>query len=357
VTRRFAATLGVALAASAFALVATRNWAQNNELNVQFHSFQDARGVTVLTPTVDLTEDYSDRTTLRVNFGVDAISAASDSCVRCHRDGVNSHRFDGGLSATRKYGDVKLTVGGAYSQENFYRSTTGLTSVTRDLAKGNTTVAGGFSFSLNQPVLHPLPDNRNQYASNAYASVTQTLSKTTIAQVGYELGKINGYQDNPYLRADVNGTLILGHVPDARTRQTVTARVRQALPAETYLEADYRRYGDDWQIASNTLDAGLSHHFTDRLLLNVGYRRYTQSGAFFYQPSYAGSPQFFTADFRLEPFSSNNYTGKLVVTPGGRVWWLPAGTSVTVQYERYHADNGFGAGILSTGLRVPIKGR
>jgi len=165
VTRRAAASLIVA-AAAAFALAATRNWAQTNELNVQFHSFQDARGVTVLTPTIDLSEDYSDRTTLRVNFGVDAISAASDSCVRCHRDGVNTHRIDGGLSMTRKYGDLRLAVGGAYSQENFYRSTTGLTSVTKDLAKGNTTVAGGFSFSLNQPVIHPLPDSQNQYASN-----------------------------------------------------------------------------------------------------------------------------------------------------------------------------------------------
>ena len=41
---------------------------------------------------------------------VDAISAASDSCARCHRNGVNSHRQDACLSATRKYGDMKLTA-------------------------------------------------------------------------------------------------------------------------------------------------------------------------------------------------------------------------------------------------------
>ena len=56
---------------------------------------------------------------------------------------------------TRKFDDVKVTFGGAYSQENFYRATTGLTSVSRDLANGNTTVAGGFSFSLNQPDAAP----------------------------------------------------------------------------------------------------------------------------------------------------------------------------------------------------------
>jgi hypothetical protein len=199
VTRGSAISLTL-VAAVAFSLVAPRNWAQNNELNVQFHAFQDTRGVTVLSPTVDLAQDFTERTSLRLNYGLDAISAASDSCVRCHRDGVNSHRQVLGLSATRKYGDTKFTVGGAYSKENFYRATTGLTSVSRDLANGNTTVAGGFTFSLNQPMLHPLPDYANQYQSDGFASVTQTLSKSTIAQIGYEAGHISGYQNSPYLR-------------------------------------------------------------------------------------------------------------------------------------------------------------
>jgi len=344
-----------AAVAGIVSLAAPRDWAQSNEVNVQFHGFQDTRGVTVLSPTVDLTQDYTERTSLRVNYGVDAISAASDSCARCHRDGVNSHRQEAGLSATRKYGDLKLTVGGAYSQENFYRATTGLTSVSRDLANGNTTIAGGFSFSLNQPVLHPLPDSANQYQSSGFASITQTLSKTTIAQMGYEIGHITGYQNNPFLRADVGGVMVVGQVPDVRTRQTISARLRQALPADTYLEADYRRYFDDWQVKSNTLSVGVSHHVSPVLLLNLGFRRYDQTGAFFWAPQYTGIPQYYTADFRLEPFTSNNYSGRFVITPKGQWWWLPEGTGLSVQYERYRADNGFQAAIVSTGLRVPLK--
>jgi Protein of unknown function (DUF3570) len=338
-----------------FSLVASRDWAQNNEMNVQMHGFQDTRGVTVLSPTVDLTQDYTERTSLRVNYGLDAISAASDSCVRCHRDGVSSHRQVFGLSAIRKYGDMKLTMGGAFSKENFYRATTGLTSVSRDLANGNTTVAGGFTFSLNQPTLHPLPDRANQYQSSGFASVTQTLSKTTIAQAGYEIEHLSGYQNSPYLRANVGGVLVLGQVPDSRTRQTLSARLRQALPADTYLEADYRRYFDDWQVKSNTVSVGLSHHFGSELLLNLAYRRYGQTGAFFWAPQYTGNPLYYTADFRLEPFTSNNYSGRVVITPKGQWWWLPEGTGLTVQYERYQADNGFHAAIVSTGLRVPLK--
>jgi hypothetical protein len=336
-------------------LIAAHNWAQNNEMNIQFHGFDDARGVTVLSPTVDLAQDYTERTSLRLNYGLDAISAASDSCVRCHRDGVNSHRQVVGLSVTRKYGDAKLTLGGAYSKENFYQATTGLTSVSRELANGNATVAGGFSFSLNQPTLHPTPDVENQYQTDAFVSLTQTLSKTTIVQAGYEFSHLSGYLNNPFLRANVDGVMVLGSVPDARSRHTISARLRQALPADTYLEADYRRYTDDWDVTSDTLSAGISHRFGRQWLLNAAYRRYGQTGAFFWAPEYTGTPQYYTADFRLEPFNSNDYSGRVEISPRHQWWWLPAGAVIMVQYERYQADNGFEAAIVSTGLRIPVS--
>jgi hypothetical protein len=340
-------------------VVATRrNGAQSNQLNLQFHTFQDTRSVTVLSPAVDLDKDFTGRTSLRLNFGVDAISAASDSCARCHQSGVSSRREVGGLSVTRAFDAWKLTVGGSFGTENFYKATTGLTSFTRDLNKGSTTVAGGYAFSLNQPTLHPTQQIENQFSHDAYVTVTQTMTKTTMAQVGYEFAKITGYQDNPYLRTSVNGVMTLGHVPDARLRQTFSARLRQALPADTYLEADYRRYGDDWEIGSNGFNIGVSHDFTPKVLGSISYRAYDQRGAYFYQPSYAGPvPQFFTADFRLEPFASSLYTGKVVITPKESWFRLPAGTALTLQYERYRADNGFRAAIFTTGLRIPLGTR
>ena len=351
-------SLAIALlsgAVVAFASLAELNWAQNNEMNIQVHGFEDTRGVTVLSPTVDLSQDYTERTSLRINYGLDAISSASDSCVRCHRDGIRSHRQVAGLSVTERYRDTTVTYGGAFSTENFYRATTGLVSAARDFASGNTTVAGGFSFSLNQPTLHPLPDIANQYQSDGFVTLTHVVSKTTIVQAGYELDHMSGYLNNPFLRANVDGVLVLAQVPDTRTRQTLSARLRQALPADTYLEADYRHYFDDWHVKSNTLNVGVSHHFGPQLLINGAYRRYSQTGAFFWAPEYTGIPQYYTADFRLEPFSSNNYLGRVVITPRGRFLWFPEGTGLMAQYERYQADNGFHAAILSTGLLVPIR--
>lgn len=328
------------------------NWAQN-EMNIQFHGFQDTRGVTVLSPSIDLTRDMSDRTGLRLKFGVDAVTAASDGCARCHLEGARSARGAFGASIVRKYGDAKLTLGGEYSQENFYRATTGLTSISRDFNQGNTTVAGGFSFSLNQPTLHPSEELKNQFATNVYVSATQTLTKSSIVQLGYELANINGYQADPFLRAHVNGALVVGNTPDVRTRHALSARLRQALPADTYLEVDYRRYHDTWAIDSNALSAGVSRHFSPQLLLGFSYRWYDQTGASFYQPEYTGSPIYYTADFRLVPFDSGLYSGRIVITPKHRFLSLPEGTGVTGSYERYRTSNGFDAAIFTVGLKIP----
>ena len=325
-------------------LIAGRNWAQNNELNVQFHAFQDTRGVTVLSPTVDLSKDFTERTSLRVNFGVDAISAASDSCARCHREGVNSQpRRSRGLSVTRKFDALKLTVGGAYSQENFYRATTGLTSVSRELANGNTTVAGGYTFSLNQPTLHPTQQVENQYQNDAFISFTQTLSKTTIAQTRLRAGQDHRLPEQPVPARERE------RHPDARSdagRADPADGHRTAAPGaagghlpRSRLPPLLRRLASALERAERSACRTISRR---RLLGNFSYRRYDQTGAYFYQPQYVGPlPTYFTADFRLEPFVSGLYTGKVILTPKGPFLWLPSASGFTLQYDRYRADNGF----------------
>jgi len=326
-----------------------------NELDVSFHAFQDSRGVTVLSPDASYSREVNDRTSLKAKFGVDAISAASDSCARCHSTGANNGRFVASLDVTRKYGDSKVSVGGELSKELFYTATTGRLAVSHDMNKSNTTLAGGFSFSFNQPVLHPGNDTESQHSIDAFASLTQSWTKTTVTQVGYEIDQVNGYQTSPFLRTKVNGIYTLGNSPDARTRQALTARLRQALSATTFIEADYRRYHDDWAVDSNALTVGVSHHFGPALLAGGSYRRYTQTGAYFYAPEYVGSPTYYTGDFRLFPFNSNNYTGRLEITPAGGLFAMPVGTTLTLQYERYLSTTGFVAGIFTGGVRIPLK--
>ncbi len=336
-------------------LVASVDNRAQNDLDVSFHAFQDTRSVTVLSPDISLNKDFTDRTTVRARVGVDAISAASDSCVRCHQEGATNSRGVVGVSVVRKYGDSKLTVGGEFSKEQFYTATTALASVSRDLNKGNTTVAGGFSYSLNQPQLHPSAQVESQHAADAFVSVTQSWTKKTVTQFGYELNQINGYQSNPFLRTEVNGVMTVGEAPDARTRHAFTARIRQALPARTFLDADLRRYHDTWSIDSTAFSIGLSHHFGDTIVGGGSYRRYTQTGAYFYSPKYIGTPEYYTGDFRLFPFDSNAYTGRFEITPKQGIFHMPPGTTLNIQYERYRTTTDFEAAVFTGGFRVPLK--
>ena len=347
------AWLLTALAGSALVVATSPDWAQNF-VRLQFHTFQDSRGVTVLSPLVDLDKDFTDRSGLKVKFGVDGITAASDSCARCHGDHANNQRTFVDASYRRKFGDLKLEIGGEVSRERFYAADTGMITVSRDFNKANTTIAGGYSFSFNRPKLHPSDNVEHQFSHDAFVSVTQTVSKSTVVQAGYELNQVTGYQSSPFLRTHVNGIMQLGVTPDSRTRHAVVGRIRQALPADTYLEADYRRYFDSWQLDSNAYSVGLSHYFTPKLMVGASYRKYDQTGTYFYQPEYLGSPTYFTGDFRLAPFTSGMYTGKLSFTPE-RFWFgLKKGTTFEGQYERYTANNGFKAATLSLGLRIPF---
>jgi hypothetical protein len=346
----------VAVGALVFSPLFTRK-TDSEEVNIFFHGFQDSRGVTVLSPTIDLAKDFTDRTSLKAKFGVDAISASSDSCARCHPDGIRSQRAVGSLSLNRKYGDTTVGIGGEWSQENFYRAVTVSTNLARTLNKANTTIAGGYAFSFNQPVLHPGTFTEKQYAHDAYLSLTQTLTRTTVAQVGVEFAQIRGFQTSPFLRTSVNGFMQLGQSPDLRNRYTFSARIKQALPAATYLEADYRRYHDSWQVDSNSVSVGLSHHFGDAIVAYGAFRRYDQTGAFFYAPSYTGSPTFFTGDFRLFPFNSNLLTGRVGYTPKDGLWGMRPGTTLSFQYERYSTSRDFQAAIFTGGLTIPFGRR
>jgi len=342
-----------ALTAIGIAGVVVVNHAQNG-LDVQFHAFQDSRGVTVMSPDVTLSHDLNDRNDIRVRFGVDAISAASDSCARCHPDGARNGRAVIGATLVRKYGDMKVTAGGEFSGELFYKAVTALGGISRELNNGNTTLAGGLSYSFNQPQLHPSEETEQQHAIDAYASVTQSWTRRTITQFGYELNQVNGYQTNPFLRTQVNGVWTVGNHPDLRTRQALTARIRQALSSSTFLEADYRYYHDTWAIDSTAFSVGVNHHFSPKLLIGFSYRNYDQTAAYFYAPTYTGSPMYYTADFRLFPFDSGLYTGKMVITPAHGLLNMPEGTALTLQYERYSATTAFQSAIFTAGIRVPL---
>ncbi len=150
--------------------------------------------------------------------------------------------------------------------------------------------------------------------------------------------------------------MTVGQSPDARTRQALTARLRQALPGQTFLEADYRRYFDSWSVDSNALSLGLSHHFGDtrrrRRVATAGTTRRALSST---RPPTRGRPSTSRQTSGSFPFNSDTYTGRVEITPKSGLFQMPPGTSLKLQYERYLATTGFQAGVFTGGFQIPLK--
>ena len=195
----------------------------------------------------------------------------------------------------------------------------------------------------------------SQHSFDAYASLTQSWSKTTITQFGYEVNQINGYQTNPFLRTSVNGVMTVGNSPELRTRQAITARLRQALGSETFVDLDYRRYHDTWAVNSNALSIGLSQHIGARVVAGGSFRLYDQTAAYFYAPSYVGSPTYYTADFRLFPFDSGSYNGRIDITPRRSFFNLPVGTALSFQDDCTAPRRASRPQFFPGGFRIPMK--
>ena len=283
----------------------------------------------------------TDRTSIRATFGVDAISAASDSCVRCHRDGAPNHRTGVGASVTRKFDAYRWSIGGALSGEKFYRASTFTTALTRVLAEANTTVAAGL-YLLAQPT-HAASDAGRRESIPArrlrfrHADAVKDDHRPGRLRSRTPL-RLPRQPVSPHRRERRHDAWSGSRHPCSADR--VAARSAGAagghLPRGR-LPPLRRRLGS----RLDAFGAGLSHRFARALLADFSYRRYDQAGASFYARHTRAHRSTFTGDFRLAPFASDLYSGRVVINPGQSLFHLPAGYGITLQYDRYQSDNGF----------------
>ena len=260
------------------------------------------------------------------------------SCIRCHPQGAsNSRTFVNGslLRGTETHRCRRRRV---LEGELLHRDDGN--GVGHEIAdRANTTIAGGYSFLVEPAGAAPHQRRR------ATGRGSLRLGHADAGPAHHRAVRLRTWR----------GERLSGEpVPSCRRRWRAHGR-RHARPArpsdpdgasppsatgQYVFEADYRRYSDDWDVRGNTFSVGLSHYVTPQVLVNGTYRRYGQSGAYFYAPSYTGTPgKYFTADFRLFPFDSNLYTGGIVLTPAEGLLGMPRGTGLTLQYDFYRRDD------------------
>jgi len=125
---------------------------------------------------------------------------------------------------------------------------------------------------------------------NWAVGISQIVTRNLIMGFAYEATTSEGYEQNPYRSiryldpTSASGFSFAPEVyPTTRTGNAFAVKARYYLPWRAAANGDFRYYYDTWGIHAYTIDAGYSHPFLDEaLLMDIGYRYYTQTQATFY---------------------------------------------------------------------------
>jgi hypothetical protein len=283
--------------------------------------------------------------THRLWVPIDVVSAASPDALDAVSTASRTNEaasFD--LSSTYHASPVsEVTLHAAFHLEEPFRSWTLGVGGARSFADGNTTIAA----SLNQVfdwldrfnLFGTRLGRRYRSSSNGNLSVTQLLSPTTVAYLGYGVTVQIGELSNTWNAVPLDsGELGLEQLPHLRHRHAFVGRIAQVLPWKAIVKGFYRFYVDNWGILAHTIEAQLYQRFGRHFYLRASYRYHVQTAASFFSLSApAADGALRTADSDLAEFTAQT-VGVLAAIDLKFVGRLQ-GLHLDVGYERYFRTN------------------
>ncbi len=225
----------------------------------------------------------------------------------------------------------------------------------------------------------------NDKARNSYSlsfSFSQIVSKNAQFSLFFDLVKQEGWLANPMQRvyfADRDNYYVgnassipnytsptnrdvfqladdIERLPDTRFKIPIGARFNYYINENFVLRTYYRYYTDDWGINSHTANIELPIKFSQgKFTIYPSYRYYTQTAADYFAPyeENLSTSQFYTSDYDLSKFSSNqygigfNYTDiftKFKIFKFGL-------KSIDLKYSIYDRSDGLSSNIISAGFK------
>lgn len=264
--------------------------------------------------------------------------------------GFKDQRYAGRFNWERSLASTfKLDLGGAYSHERDYSSTSLSTSATKDFASHNTTLNAGFNFewdrsfpvtgtpaALTQMSADWIGNNASSHEMDALLGLTQVMSRRWLMSLSYSYGKANGYLTDPYKLISVVDPVSGQPVsqlyegrPDSRRKQSLYLDNRIHLP-EDVVDLSLRAYKDDWGVKSLTADMRYHYVLGSNMYLEPHVRYYQQGAADFFHyflTSDTAVPQYASADTRLAKLHALTYGVKFGMSLDDDTEW-----SLRVEY-------------------------
>jgi len=249
------------------------------------------------------------------------------------------------------------TVGGqvSYSTESDYESLGVAIRDAIDFNKKNTTLTLGTAYTHDNVDAYVRGTTEDKDTIDAMVGLTQVLSPTTLFTVNLTLGQATGYLDDQYKIVQLNGVLIPEKRPDSKDKTILFLSLNQFFKAvDGSAELSYRYYDDSFGIVGNTYELAWYQKLGRQIVVRPMVRYYQQTAADFYGVSFTGSPQYYSADYRLSELDAIGYGLKFIWTP------MPS-FSLDAGVERYemegkdgvtHQDAYPSASIVTVGARV-----
>lgn len=303
---------------------------------------------------------------------VDAVSGASPA-VSSGADSTSDTRHELTAGFAHNIRDIIGIEGYLdYSREKDYSSKTPAITLKKDLFEKNTTLTAGYSRSFDAVSGRFMPGKAERNTGGYFVGVTQVISPVMVAQLGYSRSSADGYMSEGIRLVPVDGasasscvaesaTCIKEVFPDSRSRHAYLFAVNRYFLSGLWgalekasVKLQLRYYEDDWDISSRTGEVEYNKYLSNKALMRLNYRYYSQAKAFFVKDNYASTDAFLSSSPQLLNFTSSlagvklSYNIKEYVPDASFI----RGALVEGKYDFYTESTGVNAHIIMAGARI-----
>lgn len=193
--------------------------------------------------------------------------------------------------------------------------------------------------------------------------INKRLSMALTGDFVYQTGLLS----TPFHRVYFTGVELprVEQLPSTRLKVPVGIRFNYHLADQLILRTYYRYYWDDWNLTSNTAKIEVPVKISNSLRVTPFYRYHTQSAAQYFAPfeGHDITDEFYTADFDLSTFQSNQFGMGVNITPlfGIARYKSPLNRkkvgmikNIELRYSYYMRTDGLKASIFSLAMKFTI---
>lgn len=301
-----------------------------------------------------LLKPVSARYALTADLMVETMSGASPWFVVPDSDGrsiqvmsgatIDDQRLALDLKPSRYREQGQETISLGFSKEQDYFSLSAGIETRQDFNHRNTTVSA--AVGVSRDFLEPTDGASTRFPNRigsadkttgqALLAVSHALSPLTALQLSLSYSHSAGYLSDPYKQVYVDADILPDARPDKRSQLAAGLRLRQYFPnLNAALHADYRRFGDSWDVVSDTLEVAWHQRLPGDWRLSPSVRWYEQGAAEFYR-NYFTAPRadaHYSSDYRLSAYGAVAY--RIVASKQWGPW------AFTASAERYNSSTGY----------------